>query len=213
MTHFWQPGDAVALRGIYNQRVWYLQSAIVVRDQPDEVALAMLPGAECMAPIGYINGKHGPNGKWDRWGDYLNDHWIMDRYNWHTNRLLILLQPERYYATIYFWHNDTDEFLCFYTNFQLPFRRSALGFDTFDLELDIVVEPDYEWHWKDEDDYHRGIERGIFPQEWVREIDTAKQEVLEKIEERLYPYDGSWLDWRPDPAWTPPTLSANWDKI
>jgi len=209
----WQPGDTVALRGIYNQRVWYMQSAIVVRDESHEVALAVLPGAECMAPVGYINGKHGPNRSWDRWGDYLNDNWVMGRYNWNTNRLLILLQPEKYYATIYFWKNDTDTFLCFYTNFQLPFRRSALGFDTFDLELDIVIEPDYEWYWKDKDDYDEGIERGIISHDWVRGIDAARQEVLEKIEQRLYPYDGSWLNWRPDPTWVPPTLSENWDKI
>lgn len=213
MTTTWKPGEAVALRGIYNQRPWYIQSAVVVQDKPKEVALAILPGAECYAPEGYINGKHGPSGQWDRWGEYAQNNWKLQRYTWRTNRLLILLQPEKYYASYYFWQADENRFIGYYINFQLPFQRSKAGFDTLDLELDIVVEPTCEWHWKDVDGYREGIERGIICKEWVQEIDAAKQEVLEKIEKHLYPFDGAWLGWIPDPNWQPPALPENWDKI
>ena len=213
MTKKWKSGDTVAWRGIYNQRVSYMQSAVVVHDCAEEVALAILPGAECCAPEGYIEGKHGTSGQWDRWGEYMKGNWKMQGYAWHTNRLLILLQPEKYYASYYFWRADTNQFLCYYVNFQLPFHRTEIGFDSFDLELDIVIEPTYEWHWKDVDDYQRGIECGILLTEWVQEINTAKQEVFDKIEKRQYPYDGAWLDWMPDPTWSPPKLPENWDKI
>jgi hypothetical protein len=213
MTHVWQAGDTIALRGIYKQRVSYIQSAIVVDDRSEEVAVAVLPGAECFAPEGYIHGKHGPAGHWDRWGAYEEGDWKMQRYAWHTNRLLILLQPEKYYASYYFWQAANNQFLCYYVNFQLPFRRSALGFDSFDLELDIVIEPTYEWRWKDVDDYQRGIERGILRKEWVQAIESAKQEVFDTLEKRTYPFDGTWLGWMPDPGWPPPTLAENWDKI
>ena len=213
MTETWEPGDTVALRGIYNRRVSYMQSAVVVRDSSEEVALPILPGAGCCAPEGYINGKHGAAGRWDRWGEYLKGDWKMQSYLWHTNRLLILLQPEKYYASYYFWRANDNEFLCYYVNFQLPFHRSRFGFDTFDLELDIVIEPTYEWHWKDFDDYQRGIERGILSKEWVQEIDASQPEVFEKLKKRQYPFDGAWLDWMPEPNWSPPTLPENWDKI
>ena len=209
----WNPGDTVALRGIYNQSVSYIQSAVVVQDQPEEVALAILPGAECFAPEGYINGKHGLSGQWDRWGEYEKGKWKMQGYTWHTNRLLILLHPEKYYSSYYFWQADTNQFLCYYINFQLPFRRSKIGFDTFDLELDIIIEPTFEWRWKDADDYQKGIERGILLNEWIQEIDMARPEIFERLEKRKYPYDGSWLNWMPDPSWFPPKLPANWDKI
>src|SRR5512140_506985 len=166
----WKPGDTAVLRGIYNQHVWIAQSAVVVKNDGDEVALAMLPGAECVMPEGYINGKHGVRGKWDRWEDYAKDHRDMQKFAWHTNRLLVLMEPEKYYATIYFWENASNQFLCYYVNFQLPFRRSEIGFDTLDLELDIVIEPTYEWHWKDEDDFQRGIKCGILRQEWIQAI-------------------------------------------
>lgn len=213
MTKIWNPGDIVALRGIYNQRVSYIQSAVIVQDQPDEVALAILPGAECFAPDGYINGKHGTSGEWDRWGEYKKGTWNMERYTWRTNRLLILLQPEKYYASYYFWQADNDQFLCYYINFQLPFRRSTIGFDSFDLELDIIIEPTYEWRWKDMEDYQRGIKCGILHEEWVREIDAARQEVFEKLGTRAYPFDGTWSGWRPDPNWSLPTLPPNWDSV
>ncbi|MBI5839357.1 MAG: DUF402 domain-containing protein [Chloroflexi bacterium] len=209
----WKSGDVVTLRGIYNRRAWYVQSAVVVQDRPEEVALAILPGAECFAPEGYINGKHGAKRGWDRWDDYVNDNWKMQRYNWHTNRLLILLEPEKYYASIYFWQDDVNEFLCYYINFQLPFRRSAIGFDTLDLELDIIVEPSHEWRWKDLDDYQRGIDRGIILKEWTNEIDCAKQEIFEKLAKRQYPLDGKWLNWKPDPSWPTPKLPESWNEV
>ncbi len=137
----------------------------------------------------------------------------MQKFVWHTNRLLLLMKPEDYYATVYFWKNDTNQFLCYYINFQLPFWRSEIGFDTLDLELDIVVEPTFEWSWKDVEEYQRGIECGILRKEWVQEIDAAKQEVFQNLEKRQYPFDGSWLNWMPAPDWSLPTLPKNWDKI
>jgi len=213
MTKSWMPGEPVALRGIYNNRVWYMQSALVVHDSPEEVALAILPGAECSAPREYIHGKHGDCGLYDRWGNYLGDRWNMENYLWRTNRLLILLQPEMYYARMFFWDHGSGNFLCYYVNFQLPFRRTEIGFDTLDLELDIIIEPDHEWHWKDVENYQKGIDCGVIRREWVEQIDKAKQEVLETHENRSYPFDGSWLDWKPDPSWQLPRLLENWDKI
>ena len=209
----WNPGDQVVLRGIYNSHVWYIQSANVVHDTVEEVALVVMPGAQCAAPNGYINGKHGTDENWNRWDDYLNDTWNMQYYNWRTNRLLILLQPEKYYASMYFWRHERNEFLCYYVNFQLPFKRTAIGFDTLDLELDIVVEPNYSWQWKDADDYRNGIERGVLISNWVQGVEEAKQDVFDKLERRQYPFDGHWLNWMPDPSWSPPRLPANWDKI
>ena len=65
----------------------------------------------------------------------------------------------------------------------------------------------------DEDDYHKAIEQGLILPEWVQEIENAKPEILARLEKRHYPFDGSWLDWMPDPTWSPPTLPENWDKI
>ena len=98
-------------------------------------------------------------------------------------------------------------------NFQLPFQRNPCAVDTLDLDLDLVIRPDFSYKWKDRDDYQNAISHGVIPVEWTREIESATVEVMERLEKRRYPFDGSWLDWKPDPAWQPPKLPENWDKI
>jgi protein associated with RNAse G/E len=208
----WQPGEAVALRGMYNQKPWYIQSARVVKDTAEEIALLVMPGAECAAPVGYIQQKHGNNSHWELWQEVLSGNWKLEKYDWHTNRFLILLEPQKYYASIYIWNQASGTFECYYINFQLPFVRSHCGFDTYDLELDIVIDPDYQWHWKDVDDYHEGIRMGVLRPEWVQGIEQDQKDVFERIKNRKYPLNAHWLNWRPDATWTPPQLPLNWDK-
>jgi hypothetical protein len=47
--------------------------------------------------------------------------------------------------------SDSHQLAHWYVNFQRPMRRTAIGFDTFDLLLDLVIAPDLSrWDWKDE---------------------------------------------------------------
>jgi len=112
----WKPGNAVAWRGIYRNKVWHAQTVLVVKDTPEEIAMVLLPGAACVAPEGYLDGKDSTK---RRWG-FKDKDWELQDYLWRTNRLLILLEPEKYYSTMYFWDDDSNEFLCYYINFQLP---------------------------------------------------------------------------------------------
>ena len=204
----WKPGDILAWRGIYRDRVWHMQTTTAIKDSPEELVLALLPGAECIAPEGYLNGKDRSKRRWS----FKNKDWELQGYLWRTNRLLLLLEPEKYYSIMYFW-DDSNEFLCYYVNFQLPFQRSHCGIDTLDLDLDIIINPDFSYEWKDEDDYRNAIDNEVIIAEWVRGIETAKIEVFNKLDRRQYPFDGSWLDWAPDPTWSPPKLPENWDKM
>jgi len=205
----WKYGDVIAWRGIFNNRVWHVQPTIVVKDSPDELVLTLLSGTECIAEESYPNGKK--QGK--RWWDFKNTDWNLAKYTWKTNRLLIVLDAKAYYSTMFFWNDKRNEFMCYYINFQLPYKRNYDGIDTLDLDLDIVINPDFSIEWKDEDDYQRAIDHGLIIPEWARGINSAKPEIFDKLEKRLYPFDGSWLDWKPDPAWSPPKLPENWDKI
>ncbi len=209
MMNLWKPGDHVMWRGIYRNRIWYAQTAIVVKDSPEETVLARLPGAEGRAEQDYVQKKKNGRRRWD----FQHDDWVLEDFPWHTNSLLFLLEPDKYYSTIFFWNHESNKFLGYYVNFQLPFTRNPGGFDTLDLELDIEVNPDFSFKWKDVDDYEKGIQTGIILPEWEEGIEMAKIEILDKLKKRRYPFDGSWMDWRPDPTWTPPTLPANWDKI
>ncbi len=208
----WNSGDPIALRGMYAGKPWYVQSVRVVKDSPEEIALLLTPGAECVAPWGYIHQKHGAHGRWDRWQECLNPPWRLEPYRWHTNRMLMLLEPEKFYSTILIWNDASHQFICYYINFQIPFVRSSCGIDTFDLELDIIIEPSYQWKWKDEAEYRLGIEAGVLRSDWIRGIEAAKPEVLNAIEQRHYPIDNTWLGWQPDPEWQAPSLPFGWEQ-
>jgi len=209
MSMRWKAGEVIAWRGIYNQQIWHAMPVIVVNDSPEELALAILPGADGFVPEGYSEGKQNGKRRWD----FRDKPWKLDRHVWHTHRVLILLEPQKYYDIEYFWDDESDEFKCFYVNFQLPFQRSHSGIDALDLELDIVINPDFSWRWKDVDDYQKAIDSGLILKEWANEIEGAKLEVLERLEKRSYPFDKSWLNWRPDPGWSAPKLPAGWDKV
>lgn len=207
----WQPGDVIAWRGIYRERIWHVQPVLVVKDGPDEIVLTLLPGTECIAEEDYPKGKKN-NGKRRRW-DFKDRDWKLKPYTWQTNRLLLIFQPGEFYSTIFFWNHESDEFLSYYINFQLPFKRTQYSVDTLDLDLDLIIHPDFSYEWKDVDDYQNAISHGVILPEWTDKIDAAKEEIFEKLEDRQYPFDGSWLDWKPDPGWEPPKLPENWDKI
>lgn len=205
----WKAGDVIAWRGIYRDRIWHAMPTIIVKDSPQEIVLALAPGTDCMVEADYVNGKKNGKRRWD----FKDEDWKLEKFSWHTNRLLFLIEPEKYYSTIFFWDHESNEFLCYYINLQLPFKRNHSSIDTLDLDLDIVIHPDFSFEWKDVDDYQKGIETGIILPEWVNEIDTSKREVLERLEKREYPFDKSWLNWRPDPAWSTPKLPKDWDQI
>jgi protein associated with RNAse G/E len=205
----WKLGDVVSWRGIYRERIWHSQTVIVVRDTPEEIALTLLPGAECIAPEGYLQGKNSEKRRWN----FKEKDWQVERYSWRTNRLLLLMEPKKYYSTIWFWNQVGNEFLCYYMNFQLPFQRRHCGIDTLDLDLDLIINPDFSYEWKDVDDYQKAIESEIIFPEWIQGIEEAKQEIFDRLGKRQYPFDGAWMNWKPNPNWSPPKLPENWDQV
>jgi hypothetical protein len=211
---YWKPGDNCMLRGIVNSKVWMAQSVIVVEDKPELTILLLLPGAQCATPDGVWRRENEKDyAHSSRWLLKPGEHLHPQEYTWKTNRVLGFLEPEKHYSCMMFWDQETDSFVGYYINFQLPYQRSHCGFDTLDLDLDIVIDPQYNWQWKDENDYQHGIQVGGIHAEWVMGIEKDQPEVFKRIKERSYPLDGSWVNWRPDPAWQPPRLLKDWDKV
>src|SRR5215471_11305977 len=144
----WKYGDVITWRGMYENRPWLVLSAIVVKDSPGEIVLSFLPGAETMVEKSYTGEEKTGKRRWD----FKNYDWELAKFSWHTNRVLAITELDKYYSIMLFWNQASDEFLGYYVNFQLPFRRNNCGIDTLDLDLDIDIEPDLTYRWKDEDD-------------------------------------------------------------
>lgn len=211
MENYWGAGESCVLRGIVNHQVWLAQSVIVVKDEPEETVLLLLPGAQCAFPEGYWHWRRNNHPSYGmRWQEAQSESINLREFSWHTNRILIFLTPEKYYSCCIFWDHESDRFSCYYINFQLPYQRSHCGFDTLDLDLDIVIDPEYNWKWKDEEEYKDGIREGGIQEEWVKGIERSQEEIFNRINMRGYPLDGSWLGWRPAQTWVPPRLPEGW---
>jgi hypothetical protein len=103
------------------------------------------------------------------------------------------------------------EFNNWYVNLEEPsvlwHDGPVVGIDTVDQDLDIVAHRDGTWSWKDEDEF---TERLAYPAHyWVADERAVRDEgcrAVEAFTAGLFPFDGTWCDWRPDPAWERPAI-------
>ncbi|WP_089254937.1 DUF402 domain-containing protein [Asanoa hainanensis] len=118
----------------------------------------------------------------------------------------------------WFFDEHTGEFDDWYVNLEEPFTRwddgHLAGIDTADHALDIVVEPDRTWSWKDEDELAAKTDKpGYWDASEAAKIRKNGEAVLELIEAGKFPFDGTWCDLRPDPSWQiPADLPPGWDR-
>ncbi len=107
---------------------------------------------------------------------------------------LVLLREGDWHALWVSWL-PSGEHWGWYVNLQLPFRRTELGFETMDLVLDLIVDPDGSWRWKDEDELETWVARGVCEPELAERIRAEGESVLARA-----PWPTGWEEWRPDPG-------------
>lgn len=122
---------------------------------------------------------------------------------WHSLHVLRLIRPGAWHD-VWRCFESGGSFAGWYVNFQVPVTRRGERLIMCDLELDIWVEPDRSWRWKDRDEYRDLIERG-----WVTAAEAAAvaadaERVVPRIEAGDPPFDDGRAGWRPDPAWSRP---------
>ena len=76
------------------------------------------------------------------------------------------------------------------------------------LALDVWVEPDGTWSWKDEDDFADAQALDVLDEEAAAAIRVEGERVI-----RERPWPTGWEDWRPDPEWEPPSLPEGWEHV
>ncbi len=118
------------------------------------------------------------------------------------------------HAVVLFWSEVDGRFLGWYVNLQQPLRRIRLGFEYMDQALDIVVSPDLSrWRCKDEDELEEAVARGFLSAETVMAVRAEGEQVIQRIERRLPPFNEGWENWKPDPDWSLPRLPEGWEAL
>ena len=109
--------------------------------------------------------------------------------------MLKLRRPGDWYSVWKFFKGGS--FASWYVNFESPVVRRADGVDINDLQLDIVIEPDGAWRWKDVEDLGPALASGRMTGEELRAVLDEVAVVADLLER-----DDRW--WSPWDGWSPP---------
>ena len=198
-----EPGDAVAIREIWDGRVWYARPAVVVRDDPNLQMFHVPPHVTCKTPVGHDgNPLRIPTEDWQLEDEQRSD-----------TRVLSFAFPDTPYAVILPFDPE-GRLQSYYVNLQTPLARSTAGFDTREHILDVTIPADRSsWSWKDEDELEEAIEHGLFSDEDAAWFRHWGERAVEHVLLREPPFDQDWEGWEPDPAWDEPALPADWAAV
>jgi protein associated with RNAse G/E len=155
----------------YPRQPRYFMPVSVVEDQPHQLILYCGPGT----PV-YV-GKE-------------------DTTHLGTKHNLTILWPERYYNLLLFWDADWT-FDCYYVNLAKPHQWDGKLCTYIDLELDVALFENGVIEILDQDEYEDSKIRYNYPRELIAQIERATAEVVDLMERRTFPFDGSLIDWRP----------------
>jgi hypothetical protein len=203
-------GEIIVLQEVWNGRVWAARPMTVVEDAGATVALWFPKGTAWKAPTtppARPRAKH--RGERLAASAGLGD-WVFVDALWDVSTVVLMREAE-WHAVWISWLEDGTQW-GWYVNLQKPFRRTPLGFETMDLMLDVVIDLDRSWRWKDEDELALFVERGVFGRQLAERVRREGLEVARRAERGEPPFDGSWSDWRPDPGWRRPALPTDWER-
>jgi len=200
------PGQAVMYRGVdERKRVISVIPVRVVRDDNELVVLWMPVGVSTMKPELV---EHTP-GTPRRW---IDGNWYLTRSTWRWAELLILVRPDERRATWVRWSADRT-FRGWAVNLQDELFRTRLGFDIYDHQLDVLIEPDGRWRYKDEAELALSVELGRMTRDAADEVRAEARLAIGQIERNESPFCDGWERWTPDPTWTLPDLVDDWDDV
>lgn len=130
---------------------------------------------------------------------------------WQGGGVLHVLPAGQPFQVLHFWGSD-GHFARWYVNFEAPSVRSGNTIDTVDWHLDLIIETDLTWRWKDEDEAEAALAAGHLAPADLATARAAGQAVLNDLPSWLQ-LVGDWRTFRPPSSWAEPLdLPADWDR-
>jgi hypothetical protein len=126
---------------------------------------------------------------------------------------LHLIERGRAHSVQARWVGPDRRFQGWYVNLQEPVRPSALGWDTHDQQLDVLIGADGVVQWKDEDQFAAMTDAGWYTPTEAALVRREGHAVLAAARSGLCPFDEGWDSWTPDPSWAAPELPAGWEEL
>lgn len=210
---YWEPGSQVLWRylgngEIHRGQVQIARPVTVVRDDPELLAVWLAPGTRCVKPV-LVDGTP------------LHLEPLETRYRkarttqlepWWGTGVLKLARPGEPWSVWLFWEAGW-RFKNWYVNLEEPHRRWRGGVDSVDHFLDITVDPDGGWQWRDEDEFAQAQADGLVDPDLAGRVREAGSRAVREVREWGWPFRDRWEDWRPEPGWPIPDLPRDWNRL
>lgn len=119
---------------------------------------------------------------------------------------LFIYRSDRWSRVNLGWDHATGNFNGWYVNFELPATPTPTGIASMDLVIDIWVNADRTWEWKDRDDFQSVLDDHTLDPEIQDRINTETTQLLHELQTRSGPFANHWLQYRSNPAWPVPSL-------
>ena len=208
-----ETGAHVLQRNIELGRVRFVVPSIVVADTTDETRLFRRAGTAIKAARCFALRADPAAYEAEAQRELLAGAWDYVDATWETTDALVVARAGDRYSAWLLWWAGSDEFLGWYVNFEQPWTRTKLGFDSTDLAVDLIVDPDRHCEWKDRDAFNRRIDLGLITAADAVEVQSAMSTVVRAIEATEGIFSDELVHWRPDPTWPTPQLPRNWNDV
>ena len=191
-------GDAVLFRSIYRGNVRWCFPSRYVGDWKGRHGLYCAPGSAGKTMTRNAEGRY--------LADWASGVPPVDAV-WDKGHVLRFMRAGDAHTVEICWDHDWN-LTSWYINLNSPIVVRGDRFDETDWALDVWVEPDGSWRWKDEDDFAQAQELGI--------LDAAAAAAVRAEGERVIaerPWPTGWEDWRPPAEWEPLPLPEDWHVV
>lgn len=130
---------------------------------------------------------------------------------WRSDTLRLMF-PGRTHSVSLFWTDSGDgrRLGKYFINMEEPLRRTPIGFDTQDHTLDVVVQPDLSWAWRDEEELANHVAEGFFTPSLAEAVRDEGLKVIDEFRRGTHPCLSGWPDWTPESDWEIPVVSESW---
>ena len=202
MSPLWTPGDTVCTRFVRNDgSVGGVHPLRVLADDGEQL-IGWLPKD---TPIIASRLPDGREIREEPLANRFRAGRSQVRTTWWGTSTIRLISESRW-SSVWWFFDSEQRFLSWYVNLEIPRGRTDRTLDRVDGALDVHVNADRSWAWKDEDEADAAVDAGRITREELSRLRAEGERVIGLAESGAFPFDGRWCDFRPDPAWPRPEL-------
>lgn len=207
-----EPGSPIVVTEEWRERLWSASPHRVIESGPNGLVTFQPAGATSVISsnkdMTYTEGMTRPERKLAA----LQTLRAKPRPVRETPTKLYFYKPDSWARINLGWDPSDAHFMGWYINFELPARRTPEGLVSKDLLLDIYVNPDHSWEWKDKHEFTVAIDRQILDPELGEIFEMEAERVLAQISAGEGAFDPRWQAFRACPDWTTPVLPPHYSE-